>query len=106
MKDFRTVRLKDLYGAMLTDRQRDVIEQYYEFDLSLGEIAENLSVTRQAVHCALKQAEALLENCEEKLGFAEKTGELEKILKRLNALNCGEDIKRELARICEIFDND
>ncbi len=103
LKDFRTVKLKDVYGAMLTDRQRDVVEQYYEFDLSLSEIAENLSVTRQAVHCALKQAEALLENCEEKLGFAEKFDELEKKADECAALAESDEMKRKLAQITEIL---
>ena len=88
---------------MLTDRQRDVIEQYYEFDLSLGEIAENLSVTRQAVHCALKQAEVLLENCEEKLGFEKKLDETEKAI--AECLSCAGDevIKSKLIHISEIL---
>ena len=103
LKDFRTVRLKDIYGAMLTDRQRDVIEQYYEFDLSLGEIAENLSVTRQAVHCALRQAEALLENCEDKLGFVRKFDELEKAVDECFAFAESGDMKKKLAQISEIL---
>ena len=103
MKDFKTVRLKDLYGAMLTDRQRDVVELYYEFDLSLGEIAENLSVTRQAVHCALKQAEGILEECEQKLGFLQKLGELDELVQSCEDVAVDDELKRKLKRILEIL---
>ena len=101
MKDFKTVRLKDLYGAMLTDRQRDVIELYYEFDLSLGEIAENLSVTRQAVHCALKQAEGILENLEQKLGFLQKTSELTELVQSYKNTASNDSAKDSFERILE-----
>ena len=103
MKDFNTVRLKDLYGAMLTDRQRDIVEQYYEFDLSLGEIAENLSVTRQAVHCALGQARSILEDCEEKLGFESKFEAIESILEKCGGIADAEEIKKHIAHISDVL---
>lgn len=65
----RMALLSDFYGGLLTDRQQKVIMYYYEQDLSLGEIAENLNITRQAVHDILKRAERALENYELKLGL-------------------------------------
>ena len=50
-KNLDFVILLDIYGNMLTDRQRDVMELYYWEDLSLGEIAESNNITRQAVRC-------------------------------------------------------
>lgn len=64
--------LLDLYGAMLTDKQRDVIELYYNQDLSLAEIAEHEQITRQGVRDNIKRGEAFLLEMEEKLHFAEK----------------------------------
>ncbi|ACA59188.1 YlxM family DNA-binding protein [Candidatus Desulforudis audaxviator] len=62
--------LYDFYGPLLTDRQRQLLELYYEQDYSLGEIAGELSVTRQAVHDTLKRAEESLEYFERKLNLA------------------------------------
>lgn len=64
--------LFDFYGQLLTDRQKDFMELYYGQDLSLGEIAEEFAVTRQAVHDTLKRATQLLSQYEEKLGLVEK----------------------------------
>ena len=64
--------LLDLYGAMLTDKQRELVECYYHEDLSLSEIAENENITRQGVRDAVKRSETLRFEMEQKLGFYEK----------------------------------
>lgn len=61
--------LYDFYGQLLTGRQQDFMEFYYGQNLSLGEIAEEFNVTRQAVHDTLKRAEMLLNDYEAKLGL-------------------------------------
>lgn len=63
----RMALLSDFYGNLLTERQQEVIRFYYEQDLSLGEIAEHLKISRQAVHDILKRAERALEHYEQKL---------------------------------------
>jgi len=65
----RMALLSDFYNQLLTARQQEVVRCYYEQDLSLSEIAENLSVSRQAVHDILKRAEKAMENYEFKLGL-------------------------------------
>jgi predicted DNA-binding protein YlxM (UPF0122 family) len=45
----RMALLSDFYSELLTNRQQEVIKYYYEQDLSLGEIAENLHITRQGI---------------------------------------------------------
>lgn len=64
------IRLFDCYGALLTDRQRDVLALYYQEDLSLSEIAAELGITRQAVSDSLRHSEQQLTEIEEKLGLA------------------------------------
>lgn len=59
--------LLSFYGAMLTDRQRDVLRLYYEDDLSLSEIASLYGVTRQAAHDLIRRGEQQLAALEEKL---------------------------------------
>ncbi|MDD3165553.1 MAG: YlxM family DNA-binding protein [Oscillospiraceae bacterium] len=60
--------LFDTYGALLTDKQRLLFDQYYNQDLSLGEIAENEGISRQGVHDAICRAESVLTDLEEKTG--------------------------------------
>ena len=60
--------LFDYYGELLTQRQRMCFDLRHNQDLSLGEIAEELQVSRQGVHDNLSRAEALLINMEEKTG--------------------------------------
>ena len=66
-KMIRVGRLYDIYGALLTEHQRKCLELHYLQDLSLGEIAAELSVSRQAINDILRRAEESLEQYEEKL---------------------------------------
>ena len=68
----RLGRLFDLYGGLLTDKQRDCLNMYFYDDLSLSEISEELGVSRQAVHDLLKRVEQTLEKYENKLELLAK----------------------------------
>lgn len=61
-------RLYDMYRSVLTDKQTAVLDQYYYDDFSAVEIADNLGISRQAVHDTLKKAEQLIEHMEQRLG--------------------------------------
>lgn len=70
MEDFaKTSMLFDIYGDLLTDKKKRVMEMYHEDDMSLSEIAEELEVSRAAVHDSLRSAERLLCSYEDKLGI-------------------------------------
>lgn len=64
--------LFDFYGALLTPRQRDVMQLYHEENYSIIEIADEFGISKQAVHDALKNAEKLLRTYEAKLGLLSK----------------------------------
>lgn len=64
--------LLDFYGDVLTERQREVMEQYYNDDLSLAEIADNFGITRQGVRDSIKRAESQLLEMEERLGLVKR----------------------------------
>ena len=64
--------LYDFYGELLSGRQREVFEFYHEENLSLSEIADNLGVSRQAVHITLGKANQALGTYDEKLGLIGK----------------------------------
>lgn len=65
--------LLETYGKLLTEKQYNLLEDYYNMDLSLSEIAENENITRQAVRDNLKKGENKLFEYEEKLGIMKKT---------------------------------
>ncbi len=75
--------LYDFYGEILTDKQRDMIEQYYHQDLSLSEIAENSGISRQGVRGSIKRAEELLFDMENRLGLASRLSETQTALKAI-----------------------
>ena len=78
--------LLDFYGPVLTDKQRVILTEYYNEDLSLAEIAENLGITRQGVRDAIKHGETALKELEEKVGFAARYRRVQQTLEELEQL--------------------
>ena len=82
--------LCQIYGKMLTEKQYEFINDYYNNDLSLSEIAENSNITRQAVRDVIKKGENKLFELEEKLSFMKRMLNQEKqiqlILEQLNKI--------------------
>ena len=64
--------LYEIYGALLTEKQRQCLELYFCEDYSLAEVAEEMNVSRQAIHDLLKRVEQTLEHYEEMLGFLQR----------------------------------
>ena len=102
------------YGELLTDNQREVSRLYWEEDLSLAEIAEQFSVSRQSVHDTVSRTERQLEFWEEKLGLLCRFQHLEAGLKaceeELSQIIATEDTAPHLAaahrRIAELLDQE
>lgn len=86
--------LYDIYGTLLTDKQRECFEEYYFNNLSLGEISENYSVSRNAIHNQLKDSEQKLLNYEKHLKLYEKN-------KKIKAFsdNLDEESRKELLNL-------
>jgi predicted DNA-binding protein YlxM (UPF0122 family) len=78
--------LFDYYGALLTPRQQDCIRMHYLEDLSLAEIADEFSVSRQAVHDILNRAEHTLAGYESKLRLLERRNRDQDVLRQVLAL--------------------
>ena len=72
-----------IYGELLTEKQFEIIDDYYNNDLSLSEIAENNNITRQAVRDILKKGEKKLFEFEEKLQFMKRTINQEKKIEKV-----------------------
>jgi len=78
--------LFDFYGPLLTEKQQTFLKCYYHDDYSLGEIAEDFEISRQAVYEHLKRSEQILEDYEHKLGLAARHERLQEGLAQLDRL--------------------
>jgi len=85
-KTTRMNLLFDWYEPLLTERQRTYMKYYFHDDYSLGEIADEFAVSRQAVYDQLKRAEELLEQYESKLGLAAKHERRQRTIRKLREL--------------------
>ncbi len=85
-KNLRVSVLLDYYFPMLTDKQKEVIDLYYNDDLSLSEIAEHENITRQGVRDSIKRGEQTLFEMEEKFHLAERSEKYYEIIKEVAKL--------------------
>ena len=82
---FRMTMLYDFYGDVLTDRQKEFYDLYYNEDLSLAEIAENYGITRQGVRDVIVRAEAILTDLEDKTGLIKRFNVMQPYIKSILA---------------------
>ncbi len=75
-KSVEMTMLFDFYGDILTDKQRELFDLYYNEDLSLAEISEHLGITRQGVRDGIVRAEEIIKGFEEKLGLVARFGRI------------------------------
>ncbi|MDE5654834.1 MAG: helix-turn-helix domain-containing protein [Clostridia bacterium] len=92
----------DYYGSLLTDYQRQLIDGYYNLDMSLSELAEEYDISPQGVRDALKRAEKQLESYEEKLGLAKKSQSVVDLLQEALP-DCGEVGQEKLKKAMDIL---
>jgi Uncharacterized protein conserved in bacteria len=102
--------LYDFYGQMLTPKQREIFELYYNDDLSLGEISEAQNISRQGVYDIIKRSEKQLYHYEEKLGLARKftiqKSSLKEAYDLLDTIGDNDKISKIKSLIREIIDTD
>lgn len=95
-KNLNISLLLDFYGDILTDRQSEMLDMYYNEDFSLAEIADKFSISRQGVRSVLKKGEMILIDMENKLNLASR---FSKVLKK------SAEIANELERINQNINN-
>lgn len=98
VKTTRINFLFDFYQSLLTDKQRLYMNLYYLEDLSLGEIAEEFGVSRQAVYDNVRRTEAMLEDYEAKLNLFTKFQERMTIVEKMEQFITGTDDQSETMR--------
>ena len=92
---FKVSLLLDFTARCLQKRQFDILDLYYNSDYSLGEIAEELEISRQGVHDSIKRGKAVLFDLEGKLGLAARFSEQKN--KASEVLELLEDIEKVIA---------
>ena len=97
-KDLSIAYLLDFYGDVLSDRKRQVLDDYYNNDLSLSEIAQELGISRQGVRELIKKAEEELNFYEQKLHLAQRFGEAGEHAAALRALAVEHKLPDEVIR--------
>ncbi len=95
---FYYTMLYDIYGSLLTDKQKIYFEEYYFNNLSLSELATRYNISRNAIHKQLKETINKLENYEEKLNIVKKNKMLEELLANIS----DEEIKRKLQEVISL----
>jgi predicted DNA-binding protein YlxM (UPF0122 family) len=95
-KDLSVAYLLDFYGDVLSDRKRQVLDDYYNNDLSLAEIAADLGISRQGVRELIKKAEEELNFYEQKLHLAQRFGEAGEHAAALRAMAVAHDLPDEV----------
>ena len=96
---YRMTMLFDFYGELLTDRQKEFFDLYYNEDLSLAEIAENYGISRQGVRDAIVRAEGIMSEMEDKTGiirrFFQTRDRLASVAGELDAILARNEVKYE-----------
>ncbi|MHC5564605.1 putative DNA-binding protein [Bacillus spizizenii] len=103
-KTTRMNYLFDFYQSLLTSKQKSYMSLYYLDDFSLGEIAEEYEVSRQAVYDNIKRTEAMLEQYEEKLLLLKKFQERKEMFNKLKELASGSKEKEEITALIEALE--
>ena len=95
--------LFDFYESLFTDKQVEYFKDYYFYDLSLSEIAENHSVSRAAVHDTITKMHIALDNYEESLGLYKKYLSINKLCDKYNEKQDNQELIEFIGKIREII---
>lgn len=110
---FRMTMLYDFYGELLTDRQKEFYDLYYNEDLSLSEIAENYGISRQGVRDVIVRAEAYMTDIEDKTGlvkrfmqFSSHVDAISEAAAELKKLNYRQYEDTRMDELCSVIENE
>lgn len=103
-KDLALAFLFDLYGGLLSQRQQEIFDGYYNEDLSLSELADAYGISRQGVLQTIQQAERKLTEAEAKLGFASNMRRIYNLAQQIEALaeSGAQQNDKTAAEICRL----
>lgn len=97
-KTLKYNNLLRIYGSLLSDAQREIATSYYEYDLSLSEIAEEKKISRAAVEDALKKSMIKLDQLESSLHILENNKKVEELIE-----NIDEETKEKIKKVLDSY---
>ena len=102
---YRMTMLFDFYGEVLTERQKEFFDLYYNEDLSLAEIAENYGISRQGVRDVIVRAEAIMTELEDKTGLLKRfmQSAIEEAAAAIGTINYRQYENADLDRLVKII---
>ena len=103
-KNLIYTEMLDIYKGLLTDKQAEAMEYYYDRDYSLGEISEIMDISRQGVRDFIKRGEAVMDEMEEKLnliGIFRQIAEIEEYAIQIKAVNKQLSESKEISRLAD-----
>ena len=99
--------LLDIYGNLLTDKQREIASLYYEEDYSLAEIAQQAGVSRQSVYDTLQRVEKQLLSLEDRLGIRKKMANVEQAVQSaLDSLSDRQTARQYLEKALRLLNDE
>ena len=101
MKNLDYGNLLDFYKNVLSDKQYEALDLYYNQDCSLSEIAEGFGISRQGVRDAIKRGEAELTLLEEKIGMIKKLKSIEQKAEKLKSMTDDKSVIDEIDKLIE-----
>ena len=101
-KEYYT-NLFDFYESLFTDKQIEYFKEYYFYDLSLSEIAENHEISRAAVHDVISKMHSALDDYEEKLGLLNKYNRINSLCEEYEKKTNNQDLQEFTKKIKEII---
>lgn len=104
-KDLSISMLMDFYGQLLTQKRYDTLDMYYNQDMSLSEIAEEIGISRQGVRDNIKHGELQLAELEEKLGLAGRFSDILKDIRNIKSIISEMPYSKEAERIKSLIDH-
>lgn len=104
-KNIKITILFDIYGKLLTNKQQEIFKEYYLYNLSLREIAQNRNISYQGVRDSIKSSENMLENFEKSVGMLRLVENVEKVCDILNKSNNINEEKEKILKLLKSEDD-
>lgn len=104
-KNIEKILLFDVYGKLLTNKQQDIFKEYYLYNLSLREIAENKKISYQGVRDSIKTSENLLESFEKNVGMLKLLKSTNKACEIIENSNISNEVKDNLLKLLKSEDD-
>ncbi|MEG2348860.1 MAG: hypothetical protein RSB67_04365 [Clostridia bacterium] len=98
-KNIKLTMLYDIYGKLLTIKQQEIFNEYYIYNLSLREIAQNKKISYQAVRDSIKSSERMLENFEEKVKMFDTLKNINSVVNICNSNSTSDEKVEEIIQL-------